>query len=166
MALIAMIYLLLAMPVKARVFLCMHGLHGNALLEVELPGLRLCRNAPIPKRKPHPKKGRGAYLIRVIRACSVERFRVQVRLGTGDAAQTALASGALRAGLLGMLAARGIRNEAGVCVVPVFGEPCFSLAVEGIFSAALGDVMYAALRAALKKSGKEGFGWKSIPLRA
>ena len=65
-----------------------------------------------------------------------------------------------------VLASAEMGRQADVRFGPVFGEPCFSLAVEGIFSAALGDVMYAALRATLKKSGKEGFGWKSIPLKA
>jgi len=166
MALIAVIYLLLAMPVRAKVFLCMHGFAGNVLLEVGLPGMRLCRNAPIPKKGMRRKRNGRSFLGRIIRACTIEGIGVEICIGTGDAAQTALAAGALRAGLTGVLSAVRIDGRTEVCVVPVFDKPCFSLAAQGILSAKLGDIMYAALRAALKKSGKEGFDWKSIPLRA
>ena len=65
-----------------------------------------------------------------------------------------------------VLASAEMGRQADVRFGPVFGVPCFSPTAGGIRSDEDGDIIFAALTAALKKSGKEGFDWKSIPLRA
>ena len=75
-------------------------------------------------------------------------------------------AGAARSLAASLLAVSGGRIPCDVRVEAAFDEPCFLLAARCIFSAAPGDIMFAVIKTAVRKTRREGFGWKSIPLRA
>ncbi len=135
-------------------------------------GLRL-RIAPRygKPRRQRRKTSRQKTLLRFVRRRMLEALRsdpdaaafVQIRLGLGDAGETALAAGSLRALLRSAGAALGARVA--VHVAADYAGACFCAQARCIFSLQVGDVILAAIKAA-NKTGREGFGWKSIPLRA
>jgi len=105
------------------------------------------------------------YLRSVILGRRFESVVVHVRLGLGSAAETAIAAGAVHALACALLFPLEGRQTCDLRVTPDFDKACLNAYLRGIFSFQLGDIMLAALKAALKKR-KEGFRWKSIPLRA
>ena len=80
--------------------------------------------------------------------------------------QTAMAVGAVRAGVFAALSAAGVMAYARVSVAPDFEQPGFELQLRCIFSVTLGDIILSAAKKAVKKRGKEGTRWSSTPLRA
>ena len=86
-------------------------------------------------------------------------------MGTGDAAQTAVLAGGVRAlaETLGIAVSR--RFPLRVCVKPEFSQTCFVLNARCIFSFVPGDIIFAVLLAAVRKEARGGFLWKSIRLR-
>ena len=126
------------------------------------------------RRKRQTDSGRGEETLRRIRryiallnlsGCS-GRTALDLRIGMGDAAATALTAGALRAALPGALAGFARQAQHAVAVEPEYARPCLVVCLRGIFSAPAGDIMFAAAKAAMNKKRKEGARWKSIPLKA
>ena len=185
MLLVAIGYLLLAMEITVRGRLCLFGDRGCVQLEAGALGvfvhidnevlLRGGRVRVLPRYGPARRKpaGHGSvrrlraakpYLLAALRAGRLAPVRLAIRLGLDDARYTAVAAGAVRAAVSALLCGLGTPLE--LLVEPDFRAPCFLLAAQGIFSARPGDIMFAVLRTALNKKRREGFGWKSIPLRA
>ncbi|MBQ8619900.1 MAG: DUF2953 domain-containing protein [Clostridia bacterium] len=126
------------------------------------------------KGKWHEKKKNGPmsrYLSRLVKHILLDALhggrleRIVLSLSLGDACETALAAGAVRALLCALLAGLGGRANCGLSVVPDFDEEELRVHAAGIFSCRAGDIMLAALKAARGKR-KEGLKWTSIPLRA
>ncbi len=106
---------------------------------------------------------------------------VHVRMGGRDAAATALAAGAMKAGvcaLMGLLP-KGMARDVRIEAQP--GGLQFLASARCIWTARVGDIMFAAAKAAMKNSAarknlakrarrlrehREGTGWISIPSRA
>lgn len=172
----ALIYIALAMPVTLRAGIVLHGMQGSYAAELGACGVfvRLDGLIDLKRRMLTPRQGRERRLSgrrnsrpRLLRLASVVRFEamtVHVRAGLGDAAQTALAAGAMRAALSAVMGRIG--KPAQVIIEPDYCAPGFALEARGIVSFCVGDIIHAAICAALKKKKREGFGWKSIPLRA
>ena len=56
-------------------------------------------------------------------------------------------------------------NGLRACLGKGFGD-YFAAQLQGIFSCPAGDIIHAVIKSAVSKKQKEGFLWKSIPLRA
>lgn len=94
------------------------------------------------------------------------RCDLLLRIGLGQADETAVAAGALRAAISALAASLPAAPPLRLHVQADFERPAFLGVGHCIFSFALGDIMFAAARFALRKTRREGFGWISIPLRA
>lgn len=90
---------------------------------------------------------------------------LDLRVGTGDAAQTAVLCGAVRASALALAGAAAPKAARHVRIVPVFDRTCFLAQAHCIFSFSVGDTLLAVLFAAVKTFGSEGFRWKGIRLK-
>ncbi|MGN0775194.1 MAG: hypothetical protein ACI4MM_00810 [Candidatus Ventricola sp.] len=106
------------------------------------------------------------YGLAVLQAGRLEQVTLHARIGLEDAGETAVAAGAVRALLLSLPACLGAKAPCDLRIMPDFGG--VGLAAHGrcIFSCQAGDIMFAVIKTAVRKTGREGFGWKSIPLRA
>lgn len=183
MLLIAAVYLLLAMRVRVHASVKMRGGRGNVQAEIHVFMLTLCfdrsialgsgmlrarRKRPKPSARERISAVRRAwpYAIAVLRAVCFEHLGLDVRLGLGEACSTALAAGTAKAGVSALFSFLNPGAPCDLRIEPDFQSSCFLLSARCIFSACPGDIMFAVLKAAVKKSRKEGFGWKSIPLRA
>ena len=180
-AMIVLAYLLLGVPITVRVSLGVSNLEGALQVSLGALGIALQRDAllrwePRPKlcdryEQPQKKKAHGGldtpqvlHLARTaLHAARFERFQVAVRLGLLEAHQTAVAAGAVRALLTSVLAAAREVHSCEVTVAPDFASPGLLLTARCIFSFTPGDIMFAALGAAVSKLRKEGFTWHSIP---
>lgn len=174
MLLIALVYLLLAMRIKVRAGVAFCEMQGSVFIEFGALGLsfRQDRRVNLAEKMRclraqedagSVSRKRQLKTLRLLRAGRFESVCVHARLGVDDAAKTAVAAGAARAALLA--AATGMNIRASVIVDPDFEKPCFLLSARGIYSFCAGDIILAAAAAWIQKQ-KEGFGWKSIPLRA
>ena len=172
--LVALIYLLLAMEVTVRARLCLNGARGSVQLEAgalgfffhmdgELslgpgrPKMKRRYAAPREHRRPRravPLRRVRPYLLAAIRAGRVEQARLSLRLGLEDAAQTAMAAGAVRALVLALLAGFGVPLE--LRVEPDFQSSCVLMAAQGIFSARPGDIMFAMIRVLVRRKRLAG----------
>lgn len=176
MPLLMIVYLLLAMNIKVYAGGALSGWQGSFFAEVGAAGLTLRIDGTIDlnQRILRIRKGREIRLagrrkrkpalLRFIRAGRFEAVWIQMRLGLPDAAQTAVAAGAVRSSVLSAAAVLGVP-------VRVFVEPdyhaCLLLAAgQGIYSFRPGDIILAAIKAALNRKKREGFAWKNIPLKA
>ena len=164
MLLVALFYLLLATRFTVRGRLCLCGAQGSVQLEAgalgvyfhmdeELsltPGGRILRprygpsHLKPPRRHSMTLRSARPYWRSVLRAGRMDRARLSVRLGLDDAAKTAVAAGAVRALVLSLLAGLDVPME--LRVEPDFRSACFLVAVQGIFSARPGDIMFAMIR--------------------
>jgi len=187
MILIALAYLLLALRVRIGLNLSVSGTSGSLMLIAGAAGFCLRFDGEIHResgrllltlrprygklsreKRPKEESGRALRIARwylwFARTGRMERLALDARVGLGDAAQTALAAGCLRA--LAAAAFSRLESEAAyeLRVTPDFGCACFCAQARCIFSCQPGDIMLAAIRAG--KSRREGLGWKSIPLRA
>ena len=106
------------------------------------------------------------YLLAAVRAGRLEQVTVHARLGLEDAAQTAVTAGSVCALLLAALARLDAGAPCDVRIAPDFGGVGLTAHACCIFSCQAGDIMFAVIRFAVRKTGREGFWWKSIPLRA
>jgi len=105
------------------------------------------------------------FMLDSLRNGRFDRLMIHLQLGLGDACETAVAAGALRALLCSLLAAAGNLSACELRIMPVFSQTCLHVRLRGIFLWQVGDIMFAALKSALRKR-KEGLKWTSIPLRA
>ena len=132
--------------------------------------VRFVPRGSIKKRKKNPASAFISrflrnYMLDSLRRGRFERLEVCLRLGLGDACETAVAAGAVRAMLCSLLASSGSLRVCELRIVPEFSCACLRAHLRGIFSCQLGDIMLAALKTALRKR-KEGLKWTNIPLRA
>ena len=106
------------------------------------------------------------YWLAAVRAGRLEQAALDARLGLQDAAQTAMATGSVRALLSALLACLGSEAPCDLHITPDFGGVGLVAHARCIFSCQAGDIMFAVIKTAVRKTRREGFGWKSIPLRA
>lgn len=106
------------------------------------------------------------YLLAAMRALRLEQVTLHARLGFEDAAETAVAAGCLRALLQALRAGIGSDAPCELRVTPDFGGVGLVAHARCIFSCQAGDIMFAVIKTAVRKTRREGFGWKSIPLKA
>lgn len=175
---IAAVYLLLALRIHIGAEAAVRGTEASLSLNVGALGLRLHVDGELrreakglalrigqgnaPLRLSRPTKAQTQHMRRLwpyalaaIRAGRFEGLALQVRLGLGDAAQTALAAGALRALLSALLAALGGGLPCMLRIVPDFKGTGLEAHGQGVFLFQAGDVMAAVMRAALKRARKE-----------
>ena len=186
----ALLYTALSTRVLVNAGVGLHGLRGTTALSVRAYGICLRLDGVIERTgtqlrlRMRPRYGRRTFGERTLRAgaASFKRYGwamraalgsvrwgqldVYLRAGTDEAWSTALLAGAARSLAASLLAVSGGRIPCDVRVDASFDEPEFLLASRCIFSAAPGDIMFAVVKAAVKKTRREGFGWLSIPLRA
>lgn len=158
--------------VRASLFALGLGARFDAMVAKHGLGLRLCpRYGQKTKKKSRPSMRALRTLQPIIRETmaqiDVRRFDLYIRVGLKEAGHTALTAGALRSAAAALLSHLPTPRPCEVRVQPDFGGACFLMAAHCIFRAMPGDIIFAALKAAIKMTRKEGFGWiSSIPLRA
>lgn len=181
---IALAYLLLCLRIRVRMDVSFANGRGLASFAVGTLGAYLRRDfalvqgrsilsiraeplhgKPMPKRSARRGRLIRRYLLDALRSRRFERMAVHLRIGLGDACETAVAAGALRALLSALLVSVGDPAIGDLRVAPDFDRACFCADVSGIFSYQLGDIILAALKQA-QRNRKEGLKWTSIPLRA
>lgn len=186
----ALLYAALSTRVLVNAGVGLHGLHGTTALSVRAYGICLRLDGVIERAgtqlrlRMRPRYGQRTFDERTLRAgaASFKRYGwamraalgsvrwgqldVYLRAGTDEAWSTALLAGAARSLAASLLAVSGGRIPCEVRVDAAFDKPEFLLASRCIFSAVPGDIMFAVVKAAVKKTRREGFGWLSIPLRA
>jgi len=176
MLLVMLAYLLLAVNVTVRSGISLCVFCGSFFVEAGVCGVSLRMDGIIDLKKhimhlrggreisltARPKKKPG--ILELVRAGRFEAVRLQMRLGLCGAAQTAVAAGAVRAAVLSALARLRIPAEVGI--ETDYRGQCFLLSAQGIYSFRAGDIIHAAARAVWKRKKREGFTWKSIPLKA
>ena len=96
----------------------------------------------------------------------LEQITLRARLGFEDAAWTAVAAGSIRALVLALRACLSSDAPCVLRITPDFGGVGLVAHARCIFSCQAGDIMFAVIKTAVRKTRREGFGWKSIPLRA
>lgn len=188
LGLIASLYLLLALRVRltADASICGAGsslslcagaagveLRFDGVLRREDAGLHVTPRYGAPFRRTAPAKQRirqlraaRPYLLAAVRAGRLEQVTLRTRLGLEDAAWTAMAAGAIRALACTLHACLGSGAPFELRVTPDFGGVGLVAHARCIFSCQAGDIMFAVIKTAVRKTGREGFGWKNIPLRA
>ena len=108
----------------------------------------------------------GRLMLAAIRTLRFGHTKIHAVLGLGDAAHTALTAGAAQAVLLCVCAVIGQAGKADVRIMPDFSRKRLAASGRCIFSLALGDVIFAVVKEAVKKTQREGFKWLSTPLKA
>lgn len=190
LSLIAAVYLLLALRVRLQADASICGAGSSLSLAAGAAGVELRFDgvlrrgedgfflhitprygAPLHFSKPaklHVRQLRIArpYLLAAMHAGRLEQAALCARLGFEDAAGTAVAAGSIRALLLALRACLGGNAPCELHIVPDFGGVGLVAHARCIFSFQAGDIMFAVIKTAVRKTRREGFGWKSIPLRA
>ena len=190
LSLIAAVYLLLALRVRLQADASICGAESSLSLSAGAAGVELRFDgelrrgkdgfflhitprygAPLHLSRPaklHVRRLRIArpYLLAAVRAGRLEQMTLRARLGFEDAAGTAVAAGSVRALLLAMCACFGSNAPCELRIMPDFGGEDLVAHARCIFSCQAGDIMFAVIKTAVRKTRREGFGWKSIPLRA
>ena len=181
---IALAYLLLCLRIRVRMDVSFANGRGLASFAVGTMGAYLRRDfalvqgrsilsiraeplhgKPMPKRSARRGRLIRRYLLDALRSRRFERMAVHLRIGLGDACETAVAAGAVQALSCAMLVRVCEMDRCDLRVSPDFSRCCLQAHMTGIFSCRLGDIILAALTAARRKR-KEGLKWTSIPLRA
>lgn len=159
-------YLLLSLPVtgSAQAFASEHG--GTAVIDLRAAGMCLRLEIKMTFGKKRKGRARGILTKALLRALILRRLYVNIRVGLGDAWQTALAAGGAKAAVFSLLGALPAPRDTQVIVTPDFVSSGLSVQLRCIFSACAGDIMLAAASAAIKKRRNEGLRWSSIPSRA
>ena len=175
-AIIAAIYLLLALRVRISLEGALCGTSGNisfmagaAGIYVRFDGILRKTNEGVflklvPRYAGSTKKkkeghGKPLRIIRkflwLARTGRMEQLTIRLRVGLDDAGQTAVAAGALRALTSAACLQVGCGAAMDLQVIPDFD--CASFAAYGrcIFSCQAGDIMLAAIRTVLKKRKKK-----------
>lgn len=181
---VALAYLLLGASVTVRASAGLCGAGGaaqvsigalgvcaqlDAVLALEDGRLRLTPRYGTQRQRRRGKRPGAVWrdaLRKALHASGGARAQVCVRLGLPEAHETALAAGAARALLASLLAAASDEASWELVVRPDYAEPGLLLTARCIFSFTLGDIMFAALRAAANQRWKEGTRWLSIQSRA
>ena len=189
LGLVVVTYLLLAIRVRIRTEASIWGTTGALLLSAQAVGITFRFDGVIlrkkkgifltvkprfgrlsRKRKPGEERGKSIRMIRrylwFARTGKMERLSLDARVGLGDAAQTAVAAGCLRALASAAFMKIGSGASEEMCITPDFDHAGVCVQLRCIFSCQAGDIMLAAARAALQKNRREGLVWKSIPLKA
>ena len=160
-ALAGLVYLLLSLPVTLRLQVCLNGMKcwSEASAFALGAGLRfdarvLWRGAlriqpRYGKKEDAPQEDEPPALPPgVLRTLGrMARWDVSALVGLGDAAQTAMSVGTLRAGLCAALAGLSLRGS--VRVGADFQAQRFLLTARCIIHAPLGDIVFSAARAAI-----------------
>lgn len=121
----------------------------------------------LPQRRKIQKLSRFSFLVRAaLRTLRIGQIDLHTRIGLDDAAATAAVCGAVYAAANALAAISGHQPRSFICVDADFSGPCFVLAARCIFSIIPGDTVFAVVKAAAKKTQKEGFKWLSTPLKA
>ena len=172
----ALVYLALSVRILSDVSLALSGAEKEIHASVRTGGFAVCVNRPLNLRNGKPvkekmnklkKRRKLFWLLRaVLKTIRWGVISVRIRLGTGDAAATAVAAGMIQSLIKAAFSAAGASGFSEVSVFPDFAKPCAVLNARCIFSFSFGDVMGAAVRAAVKKTRKEGFKWLSTLSRA
>ena len=170
----ALLYLLLSVHIYADVQLRVCGAQKRLCVTVRAWGLCVTVEGPVSMKLDREKAGAQGRKIRaawplVHAALEVIHWGqadVDVRIGSGDAALTAVASGTAGALLTAFQAFISTRCPCRVRIQPVFAGRHFALCARCIFSAAPGDIMFAVACAAVKKTQREGFSWLSTLSKA
>lgn len=176
---IAALYLLLALRIHLEAEGFVHGGTGGLTLHVGAAGLVLHlegklqrdqegillsmtsrRSRSIRLSRPtrqQEKRMRKAwpYARAALRAGRVEGLGLQIRLGLEDAAETAIAAGALAAILSALLAGLGGGMPWALRVTPDFKGAGFAARGHCTFSFQSGDIVAAVMKTALKRAGRE-----------
>lgn len=190
LSLIAAVYLLLALRVRLQADASICGAGSSLSLAAGAAGVELRFDGvlrrgedgfflhitprygtPLHFSKPtklHLRRLRIArpYLLAAMRAGRLEQAALCARLGFEDAAWTAVAAGSVRALLLALRACLGSDAPCELRITPDFGGVGLVAHARCIFSCQAGDIMFAVIKTAVRKTRREGFGWRSIPLRA
>ena len=170
----AIIYLILSVRVLADASLDISEAHSGVRLSLRAWGLCLCIDRPARIRmdgknaaaRTRRLKALWPLLRAALRAVTWGQTDIRMRVGFQEASLTAMLAGAARSGGSVLQAIAGQRFPCEVRVEPDFRATCFVLAGRCIFSLVPGDVMFAVIKAAVKKTQREGFSWLSIPLKA
>ncbi len=91
----------------------------------------------------------------VFDAAHWQEIRLHMRIGTEEAWSTAVAAGMARATLCGMLAGFGRARQSDIRIEPDFASQGLTAACRCIFFLRVGDIMFAAAKAAVKRRGKK-----------
>ena len=180
----AVIYLLLAMRMRIGLNVSLSGTRGSVILSAGAAGIWLRYDAEIHLDKNQPliraryralrkkekrKTGKSLYMIRrylwLAKTGRMDRISFCARIGLEDAKETALAAGCLQAVASALLSAVNREGRQACFVFPDFDSSGYCAQLCCIFSCQAGDIMLAAIKAAVRKSRREGLGWKSIPLK-
>lgn len=168
------IYLLLSMRIIVDLVLDISDRHRGVRLRLRAWGMHLYVKRPIAGRISRRNAGARAKRLKkswtmiraVLRAIHWGQADIHMRVGLGEAAQTAMIAGGAYAGISALQAVAGRSFPMEVHIEPDFRTSCFVLVGRCIFSLVPGDIMFAVLLAAVKKTRREGFRWKSIRLKA
>lgn len=170
----ALVYLLLSMRVLVDVRAAVNPSHKGIQIILRAWGVRLCLDMPL--RMNMDRKSAGEQLGKakqvwpfvkaILRAIRWGQTDVNVHVGAQDAALTAMLSGAAVSLGAALGAVAGRRFPCAVHAQTDFRRPGFALHARCIFSFTPGDIMFAVVKEAVKKTQREGFSWLSIPLKA
>lgn len=178
LALVALVYLLLALRVRIRTEAALCGMAGALMLSAEAAGIAVRFDGEIQQKgkgifltirprygrlskekKPEEERGKSLRLTRrylwFARMGRIEQLLLDARIGLGDAAQTAIAAGSLRAIAATAFSRIDSKADFALHVMPDFERAGFCAQVRCIFSCQTGDIMLAALRTALQKNSKK-----------
>ena len=169
-----LLYLLLSMRIQADVHLQMGQAKSRFRFTVRTWGICVTADGPVTMKLDREKAGvqwrkirAGWPLMRAaLGAIHWGQADVDLCIGSGDAALTAMVSGASGALIAAFQALLGAHCPCRVRIQPVFGGQHFALSARCIFSAAPGDIISAVVRAAVKKTQREGFSWLSTLSKA
>lgn len=183
--LVGTLYLLLSLPVTIRFGVSLNGMRGSAQATLFWLGFGARMDSEItwdgrPRvrvRYAAPGKRAGKKPVSIspdaLRTLlCMGRWDIRLLVGLEDAAQTAVAVGALRAALCAVMA--GGRLSGSAQVGADFAVGCFLMTARCIIRAPLGDIILIGVRAARQSRRKtrrasvrkEGETWSSIPSRA
>ena len=173
LALVAFVYLLLALRVHIRTEVALCGAAGTLLLSAEAAGVAIRFDGKIHRKgngifltirprygrlskekQPKEERGKSLRLTRrylwFARMGRIELLSLDARIGLGDAAQTAVAAGSMQALAAAAFSRLDSEADSVVCVMPDFERTGFCAQARCIFSCQAGDMMLAAIKAALK----------------
>ncbi len=180
-----LLYLLLCVRICVRLEATFADGHGGAAISIGAYGLYLkrdyalvrgkhafslrlvpCNGAEKKHKKAHSISSRLSRLLRncvlnALRGGRFDRLMIHIQLGLGDACETAVAAGAVRALACALLAYTGNGNHCDLRIVPQFSDVCLRLHLQGVFSCQMGDIMVILLKAAwsnrrMKPAGRIG----------
>ena len=154
-------YLLLCQRVRVRLCAYVCDGKGSTYLEIIFLGLHMRLRRAQRKREESRSQAIRDKLVRLKRNAAylkkllaLEYAGVYLRLGLEDAALTAAAAGACSAALHAAAALPACRGRCLIRIEPDYRRAGLSLYAQGIFSAMAGDIMFAALCAAISEGGK------------